>query len=537
MTQSEDRLSAEIAGQLPKHIVIVGNTESAWMAAALLGRWAARLNIRVTVISSGTPCAEFPGETSQPSLAGFAGNLRVDEHMLMRGARATYQLATQFSDWVQQDRDFWVPLNNHEVSAGGISLFDSWFVERSRGQMLRPLQSCSLHWAAALAGKAPHGFSGSSPLARTGSYGFQLDGDSFAQWLREIAIADNVRELSGRPDRIVPNLRGGISQINLTTGEEIVGDLFLDCTGRDSLLIAGAQKRPFVSYDDRLLCDRFVSVQVAGRRQIAPFTQITGVPSGWTCRIPLANSISVGMAYRSSHLDDEAAWSELCRLQIASAPARATVQAGDNQAASAGVLAAPVFSSIEPRRQSGFWHGNVVALGTAACSLDPIVSAGRHLTQLGIELLMELFPEQSPDAASVTQYNQRMVLAADEFADFAQLHYVLSRRIDSDFWTAASQTVPPSGLRQRLALFKTAGSVGQLAPEAVPETRYQHLFAGSGVLPTHPVLQVTSADPAGIQHSIREILKANEMALKDLPLHEELLDWIHSLPAQQTKSA
>jgi hypothetical protein len=40
-----------------------------------------------------------------------------------------------------------------------------------------------------------------------------------------------------------------------------------------------------------------------------------------------------------------------------------------------------------------------------------------------------------------------------------------------------------------------------------------------------------------IQSALRALLKSNESALKDLPLHEELLDWIHMGQGGLQKSA
>jgi len=79
--------------------------------------------------------------------------------------------------------------------------------------------------------------------------------------------------------------------------------------------------------------------------------------------------------------------------------------------------------------------------------------------------------------------------------------------------------------------------MGPLAPEAFGQSSYRYLLAGCGRLPTQPTAYARSADPAMIQQTLRSILKANESALKDLPLHEELLDWIHTGQNGLQKSA
>ena len=121
-----------------------------------------------------------------------------------------------------------------------------------------------------------------------------------------------------------------------------------------------------------------------------------------------------------------------------------------------------------------------------------------------------------------------MQTAVKEIRDFTQLQYGLSKRTDTPFWRAVTTMPMSEELLQRLALYLASGSVGPLAPEAIAEGNYHYLLAGCGRLPGQPTVYARAADPAMIQQSLRSLLKSNEATLKDLPLHEELLDWIHA---------
>lgn len=177
-----------VSGRLPRRLIIVGNNESAWMAAALLAAHSAPLECRVTVLAGSSVQAEFPAESTLPSFQGLLANLRIDEHEMLRACQGTYCLATQYSDWVQCERDFWKPFAAESPRGAAMSLFEGWHSERSRGRLLRPFHSYSLHWGAALAGKSPYGFSGPSPISQSGSYSFHVDGKSLAGWLRTTAL-------------------------------------------------------------------------------------------------------------------------------------------------------------------------------------------------------------------------------------------------------------------------------------------------------------------------------------------------------------
>jgi tryptophan 7-halogenase len=528
MSQSTERIPVEVSGRLPKRIVIVGNTESAWMAAAVLARWSNRLNCRITVVSDGAPTEEFIGEATQPSIRGLLANLGIEEHEMMRRCHATYHLATQFSDWVQQDRDFWVPLTAHDTRLESTTAFHGWLAERGKGRLLRPFHSYALHWGAALAGKAPYGFSADSPISTDGTFAFQLDGQKFAGYLRSAAIDSGVQEINGNTESVAPNGRGGIAQVRLTTGNAVPGDLFIDCTGHESVLMSAVLSDSAAASLTHELCDRAIRVRLPGRRQVPPFSRIAGHSSGWTWQSAFSSGIEIGLAFSSHNTDDDMAWSELRDIVRASGfgdPASGEDQPDDSTTSDHG---GPQCASLQAHRKSRFWQGNVIALGTAAGRVDPVISAGRHMTQMGIELLIESFPERSPSDASIDHYNKRMRHAADELSDFAQLHYLLSRRADSEFWRTATETHPSPGLQQRLALYNASGFLDATVSEAFGEARYQHLLAGCGRLPEQPSLRAQTADPSAIQDALRAILKQNETALKDLPLHEELLDWIHS---------
>ena len=513
-----------VTGRLPRRIVIVGNNESAWMAAAMLAVHSAPLECRVTVLANGPVQSEFPGEASLPSLRGLLANLRIDEHEMMRHCQATYCLATQFSDWVQCERDFWKPFAAEPNRPTAMSLFEGWHVERSRGRLLRPFHSYSLHWGAALAGKSPYGFSGPSPISQSGSYAFHVDGQSFAGWLKAIALQSGTEEVSGVIQRVAKNGRGGVAQVKLTNGTTLAGDFFIDATGSESRLMGATLNDEFLSWNDRLPADRMIRIRLPGRRQIPPYTRITGLPAGWSWQIPLANSIDSGYLFQSSLSSNEEALQQFQSLLKL-------------DGIKLEELPEPSIMPFASGRRTSFWRDNLLALGTAACRIDPLTSAGRHLTQLGLEMFLELFPDRSCNRTLSEYYNERMQMATEEIRDATQLHYLLSKRKDSEFWRNAATLPVSSELTQRMALYDAVGHVGHLTPEALPEAGYLYLLTGCGRLPASPTLQARAADPNQIQQGLRDLLKFNETTLKNLPLHEELLDWIHTAPNAVQKSA
>jgi len=505
---------------LPRRIVVVGGGAAGWMAAALLARCLKAAGTRVTVIEPPGQRGLGVGEATIPSVLRLLDNLEVAEAEMMRACEATYKLGIQFADWVRLERDSWHPFGVCGARIDGRDLFAYWHAERLAGRLLRPYHSYSVHWAAALAGKGPHAEEG-SPIAHTRSYAFHLDAVAFATFLRERAIAAGVEALDGTVAAVSRNATGGIAQVKLTDGRAIPGELFIDCTGFRAQLISETLGDPFISWNDRLLCDRAVATRIPATRQVAPFTRATALAAGWHWTIPLTSRTGVGYVYSSRHTTDDAAWEEL---------RRATGDGGDP-------TRAPLLLRLRVGRQTTFWKANVVALGLAAGFIEPLESTGLHLTQVAIELLLDLLPDRrSPDLLREA-YNRRMARIFDEVRDFVQLHYLLSGRRDTPFWQDATAAAPSDPLVARLAAYDECGWLEDLLPEAFPDTSWFHILAGNGRLPRRPAPLSLAANPERVQSTLAAILRQNERAVQALLPHGELLERIHGPPAETEAAA
>ena len=501
--------------RLPNRIVIVGGGLDAWLAAAFLGQAFRPLNRRITVVAPESPPTPRPATiASRPSLVGFALNSGSEEFDMMRRCKATFRLATQLSDWVQRDRDLWVPLDARGIRIGQLSLFESWFTERKAGRLLRPFHSYSAAWSASLAGKSPHSFSGESPLARPGCYGLHVETAALIAWLRDVALKIGAEEVCGDIERVFNNGRGGVAQVKLASGAAVPGDFFLDCSGTAARLLTTNDTSREVDWTDSLLCDRTISCQGGASRQVSPFTRVTALDSGWMHEVPIDGAIEYRLAYSSAMTADATAAKEL--LNALPASVDWTEQASGNA------------EVVSPGRRSDFWKDNVLAVGESACSLMAPADLQLHFTLAQLEVFLELMPDRSGGRASRTEYNRCMSNLADELAEYCAVQLRLTKRDDTEFWRAAQNV---EAAEDRLARYDENGSLGSLHPQAIPAEEWYALLAGSGRLPQHPSLVTRVADPARTQKSLRELLKQNEAILKDLPLHEELLDWIRVNPS------
>ena len=83
------------------------------------------------------------------------------------------------------------------------------------------------------------------------NYGYHLNAGKFVELLKSHCVDKlGVDYQIGHVDQILSADNGDISGLSLSNGEQISGDLFVDCTGFAALLIGKHYQVPFVSQRD-----------------------------------------------------------------------------------------------------------------------------------------------------------------------------------------------------------------------------------------------------------------------------------------------
>ena len=119
-------------------------------------------------------------------------------------------------------------------------------------------------------------------------------------------IEDEVVQVELRED-------GGISHLVTKGHGTLAADLFVDCSGFRGLLINQALQEPFISFNDSLLNDSAVAMQVPvdiRTQGINPYTTATALSAGWVWDIPLYGRVGTGYVYCSQFISKEEAEAE-----------------------------------------------------------------------------------------------------------------------------------------------------------------------------------------------------------------------------------
>lgn len=403
-------------------LVIVGGGSSGWITAAYLN---AALNaqpgprrVDVTLVESPDVPRISVGEATVPSIHHVLKVIGLDEAEFMRATDATFKQSIKYVNWLEKSGTaYHHPFSRYTPGpidrtgpVWNASARDIPFIETVSAQ---PVISDLLRGPKTMDDR---------PFVSPLKYAYHFDAQLFADYLQRIATQRGVIHVRANLTHACKAENGHITSVHLDTGEQIQGDLFVDCTGFKSLLIEGEMDVPWEDFSQWLFCNRAVVTQYDYDRHfpgyIRPFTTATAQSAGWIWDTPTQTRRATGYVYSSDFISDEEAHRELLAYQGS---------AGGDQNTR-------VIHFRSGQRQK-LWTKNCIAVGLAGGFVEPLESTGIYLSELGAVLLAEHFPEGGDDMADMAfRYNRIMSNRYYEILDFINMHYCLSRRDDTQFW-------------------------------------------------------------------------------------------------------
>ncbi len=409
----------------PLRIVVLGGGSAGWLVAgylATLGRQSSVRQLTVTLVESDTIARIGVGEATVPSIRGTLSLLGLREEDFINEADATYKQAIEFVGWsTGTDEDaFFHPFDKRPVAIPDTSLHRWLNSDRAiRWDHYISPQSrlCSKNYSPKADAPWPDY---ASPLP----YAYHMDADGFGHSLRQHFAQNGVNHIVATVKHVeLEPVSGNITSLQTEDGQEIAGDLFIDCSGMRGQLIDKTLGVGYQSLSDKLLCDRAVALRVPLTADEAqrPYTRSVAMSSGWRWEIPLRSRLGTGYVYSSAHCSREAAEQDL-RAQLG---ARAD-----------GVPARHL--SFDVGYREAFWSRNVIAMGMAGGFIEPLESTAIYLVEAAASLLCTMLPQGPHHTVFAQHFNRSMSQLYEEVTDFVNFHYVMSNRQDTDFWRDAS---------------------------------------------------------------------------------------------------
>ena len=510
-----------------RKLVIVGGGTAGWITASLVAaemRHAPERRPEITLIESPDIPIIGVGEGTWPSMRLTLKKIGIPESRLLGECGASFKQGTCFRGWTDNDPDqyYYHPFS-FPVEYSNINLAGFWLQNRHK----LPFADLVTPQARVIKTDLAPKQASTPEYAFAVNYGYHFDAGRFARMLHDHAVNElGVHYVSGNVQRVNSDESGDIASLELDTGETVDGDLFVDCTGQRALLIGEHYGVPFESVKDVLFNDRAIAVQVEHTDPNAPLPSVTlstATKAGWIWDIALQERRGIGHVYASLYMDDDEALTVVRDYVARTSP---------------GVdLDSLKFRNIsfEPGHRSQFWVNNCVAVGLSGGFIEPLEASALALIEQSAGIISQQFPVNREIMPVIARrFNERMHYHWERLIEFLKLHYVLSKRNDSDYWRACHDLKScPAGLQDKLAAWKQQPPWHDDSPrvdELFPSASYQYVLYGMGFIPTHAFLPGT--DPAGDQRRAEELMKANfaktQQMINLLPTNRGLINAILS---------
>ena len=419
-------------------ICIVGGGSSGWMMAAYISRHFKLdgKNVSLTLIESAEVPATGVGEATIHTMRGFLEEAGIDEQKFIEECQGTFKHGIEFVGWSENGGTFFHPFETPPVVFRDPLALNFLAEGRDSGPMSKYENWAGIQSRLARRGVSPRKKT-DRPYTGIVPYGYHLDANAFAHFLKKISIKRGVKHIISHVNE-VEIAEGKIESLHLKDGQKVTADIWVDCTGFAARLITPMGGK-FVSSADHLLVNAAVTCQVKAEHiQTRPFTTATARSSGWTFDIDLQTRGGRGYVYSNNHISADQAFAEFS----AAYPGQVDEERARH-------------FDLRIGRMNSSWIGNCCAVGLSAGFLEPMESTGLYFVEYTARMFVEAL--QALDDDNMEQqakwFSDIYSGLFDEVSAFIEMHYKLSDRRDTPFWKDATAADKSQILEHYLSLW------------------------------------------------------------------------------------
>jgi len=380
--------------EMPGRIVVAGAGQVGALAAIALRRALPRCEILVV----GTPPDPAAFADRAPTALPFTNRLHdrlgITEERLVREAGGSHRLVVRYLGWGGEGHAGVAPYGAAVDPKLKTRFARDWGGGPRNASTGAP--PGSLGEVLAAAGRfQPPAVGPDSPLAAL-DYALRWNPGAYRDLLVREALRLGVQHQPGAITAVELRADGGMAAIGVGGGGPIAADLFVDCSGPQAMLLSRLPEARRLSWQGALPI-RGIQFGRPGAPVLGLSDNVVLTPVGWRSELGGRDGVHLALAM---------------------------VEGTDEPAARAALGAE--FADLvpfEPGRAERPWVGNVVALGDAAASFEPLAWLNLDLAHRQLALLLELLPGREPDPRERAEFNRRAAMMADRARDVLGAHY------------------------------------------------------------------------------------------------------------------
>jgi len=414
-------------------IVVVGGGSAGWMSAATMIRNFPKKE--VVIIESPDDPVVGVGESTLAAIKLWMAWLGVQEEEFMRDTDAVYKLSIKFTDWYKKDSGgFHYPFGRPYVE-GSLAEEIDWYIKKAKYPMTTANSDYAKTFfpAVTLAEKNKINLNADGRLGNFLFFkdvAYHFDAIKFGQWLKKkYCIPKGVKVISAKVTDIKTN-ENGVEYLQLSNGDKVSGDLFIDCTGWKSLLLGGALKEPFLDDKELLPNNRAWATRIPytdKEKEMEPYTNCTAIENGWVWNIPSWERIGTGYVYSDKYITPEEALKQFKNYLKSD---KLTIP-DENRPVEDFEYKDIKFRVGIHRR---LFVKNVVGIGLAGGFIEPLESNGLFTTHVFLIDLIKVLNRGGFNQFDRDCFNLITQKGYEGFRDFVLAHYLLSYRNDTKYW-------------------------------------------------------------------------------------------------------
>ncbi len=367
----------------------------------------------------------FYGHLTAPSAYNFFLSLGLDEPNLILNSQTNFSFGTAYESWAGH-------LNWTQCFHQPFPVWDNIAMHQYAVHMKAPFSAFLINSVAGLNGRFAHPpHDKNNPLSRA-EYGYVFDPDDITALLRSATTSARLVRQSGVFSKLLSK-NGTHYSLELDDGTLIETDFIVDCSGYDSPL----------SENFELGATRIAKTNKEAVTPGISLKHIKANPMGWESVVRLQREnlhLSVGLE---------------------------------------GSISDPDYVVGIGRKLSP-WKSNYLALGHAACVVEPLTPAPMMLLQRDIERLLSLFPVSSDMTVEAKEYNRLSGNDLEHCQLFQRSMFEIKNAPKSAYWNQVTNTPAPKKLERKIEQFLSRGYVTMydLEPFHAEDWIIQHFGLG-----------------------------------------------------------